>query len=67
MITEEQLDILKDMFSQCDDDWLLSNLSIRHVGHRNFVIEIDNGNWQDCDELFPGQYSDSTAAAQPPQ
>lgn len=65
MITEEQLGILKDIFSQCDDEWLLSHLSIRHVGHRNFVIEVDNGNWQDCDELFPGQYSGSADGVPP--
>lgn len=57
MITEEQLDILRDMLSQCDDEWLLSHLSISNRGDRNFVIEVSHANWQDCDELFPGEYS----------
>lgn len=57
MITAEQLDILRDMLSQCDDEWLLSHLSISNRGDRNFVIEVSHANWQDCDELFPGEYS----------
>lgn len=53
MITADQLEILKDMFEECDDDWLLSHLSIRHLGGRNFVVEVEKANWQDCEELFP--------------
>lgn len=58
MITNDQLDILKDMFSQNDDEWLLSHLSLKSTGHRNFVIEVDNGSSQDCEELFAGNDSD---------
>lgn len=53
MITAQQLDILRDMLSQCDDEWLLSSLSLRDAGDRNFVIEVGNANWQDYNELFP--------------
>lgn len=57
MLTQNQLEILKDMFDLYDDEWLLTHFSIKHTGHRNFIIEVENGNFQDCDELFPGEYS----------
>lgn len=57
MITPEQLDILKDIFQAEYDEWLLSHLTIHSMGNRNFVIQVDHANWQDCDELFPGEYS----------
>jgi hypothetical protein len=53
MVTNDQLDILRDIFSECDADWLLSHLSIKNEGARNFTIEVNNANWQDWTELFP--------------
>lgn len=56
-ISSDYLDILRDIFDSSDEEWLHSHLSVRHTGHRNFVIEVYDANWQDCDELFPGRYS----------
>lgn len=57
MITKDQLSILKDIFAQSDEDWLLDHIELINGGDRNFAIKVFNGNWQDCDELFPGAYS----------
>ncbi len=61
MITIDQLAILRDMFENCDDEWLLESLSLTNAGHRNYSISVNHGNWQDVDELFPGEYSSAPA------
>ena len=43
MITKDQLGILQDIFSESDTNWLLNHISIRSLGGRNFVIEVDKG------------------------
>lgn len=45
-ITESQLSLLKDIFDY-DDEWLMRHISIKLLGHRNIVLEIDHIN--DCD------------------
>lgn len=52
MITADQLVILKDIFENCHEDWLLEHLSVVNRGYRKFVIEVDDSNWQDWTELF---------------
>lgn len=52
MINETQLDILKDIFACCEDDWLLRHVSIDLLGiTRGIRIHIDKINCQDFDEL----------------
>ena len=45
-ITESQLSLLRDVFDY-DDEWLMRHISIKLLGHRNIVLEIDHIN--DCD------------------
>ena len=52
MITEDQLEILRDIFNEADDDWLLSHISLQDCGNRDIRVTIENANWQDYQEIF---------------
>lgn len=51
MITPEQLDELRDLINECDDQWLLEHVSISRGDHFNFTIRIDDVNDQRVDGL----------------
>lgn len=51
-ITKDQLAILRDVFEECDDDWLMLHINIRKTYEVGFVLEFDNVNEQDIEALF---------------
>lgn len=51
MITQDQLDILKDIFANSDEGHLMTHLTLKITGHRAMSIELDKCNSQDFAEL----------------
>ena len=52
MIDADQLAILRDMFKNCDDEYLMLHVSVKREERRGLVIEFDKCNEQDMAALF---------------
>lgn len=55
MITLFQLDVLRDILINCDEEWLLSSINLTQCENRGVVMHIDKVNCQDMHELFDNE------------
>jgi hypothetical protein len=55
-ITADELSTLREIFEDCDDEWLLDHISINSRKGREFSIHIDHANCQYIKELFGSEY-----------